>query len=91
MKSLRRGGRLVTCGATTGPSVSIDIRHLFSRQISLVGSYMGSKGELLKAAELFFDGTFTPVIDRTYPLEAAAEAQGRLEDKAQFGKIVLTV
>ncbi len=52
---------------------------------------MGSKGELLKAAELFFDGTFSPVIDRTYPLEAAAEAQGRLEDKAQFGKIVLTV
>ena len=73
MKSLRRGGRLVTCGATTGPSVSIDIRHLFSRQISLVGSFMGSKGELLKAAELFFDGTFAPVIDRTYPLEAAAE------------------
>ena len=91
MKSLRRGGRLVTCGATTGPSVSIDIRHLFSRQISLVGSYSGSKGELLVAAALFFDGTFTPVIDRTYPLEAAAEAQGRLEDKAQFGKIVLTV
>ena len=56
-----------------------------------VGSFMGSKGELLTAAELFFDGTFTPVIDRTYPLEAAAEAQGRLEDKAQFGKIVLTV
>ena len=53
MKRLRRGGRLVTCGATTGPSVSIDIRHLFSRQISLVGSFMGSKGELLKAAELF--------------------------------------
>jgi len=91
MKSLRRGGRLVTCGATTGPSVSIDIRHLFSRQISLVGSYIGSKGELLVAAALFFDGTFTPVIDRTYPLAAAAEAQGRLEDRAQFGKIVLTV
>ena len=89
MKSLCRGGRLVTCGATAGPSVSIDIRHLFSRQISLVGSYMGSKGELLRAAELFFDGTFTPVIDRAYALEAAAEAQGRLEDKAQFGKIVL--
>ena len=56
-----------------------------------VGSYMGSKGELLRAAELFFDGRFTPVIDRTYPLEAAAEAQGRLEDKVQFGKIVLEV
>ena len=80
MKSLRRGGRLVTCGATTGPSVSIDIRHLFSRQISLIGSYMGSKGDLLKAAELFFDGTFTPVIDRTYPLKAAAEAQTAHEE-----------
>ena len=91
MKSLRRGGRLVTCGATTGPSGSIDIRHLFSRQISLIGSYMGSKGELLKAAELFFEGRFSPVVDCTYPLAAAAEAQGRLEDKAQFGKIVLEV
>ncbi|HJN46358.1 MAG: alcohol dehydrogenase [Acidobacteria bacterium] len=91
MKSLRRGGRLVTCGATAGPSVSIDIRHLFQRQISLIGSYMGSKGELLTAAELFFDGRFNPVVDRTYPLEAAAEAQGRLEDSEQFGKVVLEV
>jgi NADPH:quinone reductase-like Zn-dependent oxidoreductase len=89
MKSLRRGGRLVTCGATTGPSVSMDIRHLFSRQISLIGSYMGSKGELLRAAELFFDGRFSPVIDGTFPLEAAADAQRRLEDKSQFGKVVL--
>ena len=89
MKSLRRGGRLVTCGATTGPSGSIDIRHLFTRQISLIGSYVGSKGELLQAAELFFDGKLSPVVDRTYPLQAAAEAQHRLEDKAQFGKIVL--
>ncbi len=91
MKSLRRGGRLVTCGATSGPSVSIDIRHLFQRQISLIGSYMGSKGELLTAAALFFDGSFNPVVDRTFPLEAAAEAQGCLEDRAQFGKIVLEV
>lgn len=91
MKSLRRGGRLVTCGATTGPSGSLDIRHLFARQISLIGSYTGSKGELLKAAELFFEGRFSPVVDGTYPLEAAAEAQGRLEDKGQFGKIVLEV
>ena len=63
----------------------------FSRQISLIGSYIGSKGELLRPAELFFDGRFTPVVDCTYPLEAVAAAQGRLEDKAQFGKIVLEV
>ena len=91
MKSLKRGGRLVTCGATTGPSVSMDIRHLFSRQISLIGSYMGSKGELLRAAELFFDGRFTPVVDSSFPLEAAVDAQRRLEDKSHFGKIVLDV
>ncbi len=91
MKSLKRGGRLVTCGATTGPSVSMDIRHLFSRQISLIGSYMGSKGELLRAAELFFDGRFTPVVDSSFPLAAAVDAQRRLEDKSQFGKVVLDV
>jgi NADPH:quinone reductase-like Zn-dependent oxidoreductase len=91
MKSLRRGGRLVTCGATTGPSGSIDIRHLFTRQISLIGSYMGTKGELLQAAELFFEGRFKPVVDGSYPLEAAVEAQRRLEDQARFGKIVLEV
>jgi NADPH:quinone reductase-like Zn-dependent oxidoreductase len=91
MKSLRRGGRLVTCGATTGPSGSIDIRHLFTRQISLIGSYMGTKGELLQAAELFFEGRFKPVVDGSYPLEAAVEAQRRLEDHARFGKIVLEV
>jgi len=91
MKSLRRGGRLVTCGATAGPGVSIDIRHLFTRQISLVGSYMGRKGELLHAAELFFEGRFRPVVDRTFALADAAEAQSRLEDRAQFGKIVLEV
>ena len=50
---------------------------------------MGSKAELLQAADLFFDGEFGPVIDRTYSLEAAAEAQHRLEDQAHFGKIVL--
>jgi NADPH:quinone reductase-like Zn-dependent oxidoreductase len=50
---------------------------------------MGSKGELLRAAELFFDGRFTPVIDGTFPLEAAADAQRRLEGKSQFGKVVL--
>lgn len=88
-KSLRRGGRLVTCGATTGPVGSLDIRHLFTRQISLMGCYVGSKGELLQAAELFFDGRFEPVVDRTYPLDEAAEAQRRLEDRARFGKVVL--
>lgn len=89
LKCLGRGGRLVTCGATTGPQVSLDLRHLFTKQQSLIGSYMGTKGELLRAAHHFFEGELIPVVDKVLPLSQAADAQRRLEDKAQFGKIVL--
>ena len=70
---------------------AIDLRHLFARQLSLLGSYMGRFAELQQAAELLFDGTFRPVIDTVLPLAEAAEAQRRLEGRAQFGKIVLDV
>jgi len=89
VRSLARGGRLVTCGATTGYRGGIDLRHLFARQLSLLGSYMGCFAELREAAPLLFDGTFTPVVDRVFPLRDAAAAQQRLEEKGQFGKIVL--
>ena len=89
LKCLQRGGRLVTCGATTGPHVSIDLRHLFMKELSFLGSHMGTKGELLRAAALFFEGRLCPVVDQVFPLEAAAEAQKRLERKEHFGKIVL--
>jgi NADPH:quinone reductase-like Zn-dependent oxidoreductase len=89
VKSMARGGRLVTCGATTGHDARIDLRFLFSRQLSLLGSYMGRKGELLRAAQFFFSGELRPVVDRTYPLAEAADAQRRLEGRKQFGKIVL--
>ena len=88
-RSLSRGGRLVTCGATTGHDASIDLRVLFTRQISLLGSYMGRKGELLRAAQCFFAGELRPVVDRTFPLEEAAEAHRRLESRDLFGKLVL--
>jgi NADPH:quinone reductase-like Zn-dependent oxidoreductase len=91
VKSLARAGRLVTCGATTGPRVALDLRILFARQISLRGSYMGEKGELLRAASLFFDGRLRPAIDEVFPLSRAADAQRRLEDGRHFGKIVLEV
>jgi NADPH:quinone reductase-like Zn-dependent oxidoreductase len=65
------------------------LRHLFARQLSLLGSYMGSKAELLEAAGLFVKGVLNPVLDRTYPLRDAAQAQGRLESSEQFGKIIL--
>ncbi len=91
IRSLARGGRLVTCGATTGYQGSIDLRALFSKQLSIYGSYMGTKGELLRAARFFFSGHLKPIIDGSYPLAAAAAAQRRLEDSGQFGKIVLNV
>jgi len=91
LRSLARGGRLVTCGATTGPKGAIDLTALFARQLTIQGSYMGTKGELLRAARFFFAGQLRPVIDRTFPLADAAEAQRRLEASGQFGKIVLEV
>ncbi|MCA1559416.1 MAG: zinc-binding dehydrogenase [Acidobacteria bacterium] len=90
VRALARGGRLVTCGATTGATVSIDLRHLFARQLTLHGSYMGAKLELLAAATHFFEGRLRPVVDRVYPLKDAAEAHRRLESREQFGKIVLS-
>jgi NADPH:quinone reductase-like Zn-dependent oxidoreductase len=89
VRCLARGGRLVTCGATTGPRGDLDLRHLFARQISLVGSYMGTKGELLRVARLFFAGRLRPVIDSRFPLSAAADAHRRLEAGVAFGKVVL--
>jgi NADPH:quinone reductase-like Zn-dependent oxidoreductase len=91
VRSLARGGRLVTCGATSGPRVAIDLRVLFARQISLRGSYMGSKRELLQVAALFFDGRLRPAVDEVFPLERAADAQRRLEAGLHFGKIVVEI
>src|SRR5580765_2598906 len=91
VRVLARGGRLVTCGATTGATGAIDLTALFAKQLSILGSYMGTKSELLQAARLFFAGELKPVIDRTFPLADAAAAQQRLEESGQFGKIVLDV
>ena len=90
IRSLARGGRLVTCGATTGYKAAVDLRHLFARQLSLLGSYMGNKAELLVAAPLLFSGELKPVVDEVLPLADARAAHERLERKEHFGKIVLT-
>src|SRR5436853_199424 len=90
VRSLVRGGRLVTCGATSGHNGNLDIRYLFSKQIALFGSYMGGKPELLEVLKHFESGRLKPVVDRVLPLEAAAEAQKALENRALFGKVVLT-
>jgi len=91
VRSLARGGRLVTCGATTGANGSVNLDALFSKQLTIQGSYMGTKGELMRAARFFFTGQLQPVIDRTFPLANAAAAHQRMEESKQFGKIVLEV
>lgn len=91
LKCLGRGGRLVTCGATTGFKAGIDLRFMFSRQYALMGSYMGTKAELLRAAQFFFAGALGPIVDRTFSLADAAAAQAHVEQGQQFGKVVLEV
>jgi NADPH:quinone reductase-like Zn-dependent oxidoreductase len=89
LESLTTGGRLVTCGATTGYEAGIDLRYLFARQWSLLGSFMGSMGELHEVLKFVFRGQLRPVIDRTFPLAEIRAAHEYLEGKGQFGKIVL--
>ena len=89
VRSLRPGGTLVTCGATTGPEAKIDVRVLFTRQLSLLGSFMGTMGDLHAVLKHVFNGRLKPVVDRTFPLSEARAAHERLEKSEQFGKIVL--
>jgi NADPH:quinone reductase-like Zn-dependent oxidoreductase len=91
LASLAAGGRLVTCGATTGYDAKVDLRFLFSRQLSLLGSYMGTKAELHSVMRLVASGRFKPIVDRIFPLAEAAAAHAYLEASSQFGKVVLTV
>jgi NADPH:quinone reductase-like Zn-dependent oxidoreductase len=88
--SLAYGGKLVICGATTGCIGRTDLRHVFWKQLSLLGSHEGNKGELLTALRFVEEGKLKPVVDRVLPLEKAAEAQQIVESRQQFGKIVLT-
>jgi NADPH:quinone reductase-like Zn-dependent oxidoreductase len=89
MKSLKPGGCLVTCGATTGPEASFDIRFLFTRQLSFLGSFMGAMGEFHEVMKHIFSGKLKPVVDRSFPLREAAAAHERLEKSEQFGKVIL--
>jgi len=89
VKSLKSGGKLVTCGATTGPAVGLDLRHLFARQLSLLGSYMGTMGELHEVLRHVFAGRLKPVVDRKFQLQEARAAHEYLENSEMFGKVVL--
>ena len=89
LRSLRSGGTLVTCGATTGPNVAIDLRHLFARQLRLLGSYMGTMAELNEVLGHVFAGRLKPVVDRTFPLSELRAAHEYLEKSQMFGKVVV--
>jgi 2-desacetyl-2-hydroxyethyl bacteriochlorophyllide A dehydrogenase len=91
LESLAKGGRLITCGATTGGDVQLNLRYVYARQLTIKGSYMGTRAELVKAAELIGQGRLNPVIDRTFPLHEARQAQDLMVKRQFFGKIVLTV
>jgi NADPH:quinone reductase-like Zn-dependent oxidoreductase len=89
VRSLKAGGTLVTCGATTGPKVELDLRFLFSRQLALLGSYMGTMSELHEVLSHVFAGRLKPVIDHTFPLKEIRTAHEYMEKSQMFGKIVL--
>jgi NADPH:quinone reductase-like Zn-dependent oxidoreductase len=87
--SLKNNGRLVTCGATSGFDGHTDIRQIFYRHLTIMGSFMGSKAELLEAMKFVEKGKIRAVVDRAIPLAEARRAHELLEDRAQFGKLVL--
>ena len=91
MKSLARGGRLVTCGATTGPIVELDLRFFFTRELSVAGCYMGGRRELDEVLTLVSEGRLKPVVDTVFPLKDAVRAQATMERRNFFGKLVLRV
>ncbi|MCB9879001.1 MAG: zinc-binding dehydrogenase [Planctomycetes bacterium] len=91
IKCLARGGRLVTCGATTGGNVELSLHQVFFKSLSILGSTMGSKGDLRAVLRMFELGTFRAVVDRTLPLADVATAHTLLESRAAMGKVVLTV
>ncbi len=91
IRSLKRGGRMVVIGATSGPNPQEEIRQVFWKQIDILGSTMSNQREFREVMRLVFRGELKPEIDVVLPLERAREAHARLEKGEQFGKIVLTV
>jgi NADPH:quinone reductase-like Zn-dependent oxidoreductase len=86
-----RGGRIVTCGATDGYEPVLNLRHVFWRQLSILGSTLASKARLFEVVALMGAGRLRPVVDRVLPLEDVATGHRLIEARAVFGKIVLRV
>jgi len=90
VRVLAKGGRLVTCGATSGPSVSLDLRYLFSREMTILGAMMGTRADLDAVTQLVFSNHLKPMVDTVFPLREARAAQERMLARDVFGKLVLT-
>ncbi|HEX5133456.1 MAG TPA: zinc-binding dehydrogenase [Candidatus Krumholzibacteria bacterium] len=91
LKSLARGGRLVTCGATTGYNPEEDLRHVFYRQLEIIGSTTGSHNELMAALKLVFEGRMKPVVGAVYGIEDTVAAVQQMEERRAIGKIVIRI
>jgi NADPH:quinone reductase-like Zn-dependent oxidoreductase len=91
IRALRKCGRLSTCGATTGPTAILDLRYVFSRDLSIFGCRMGTQREFRALCEVMFQQKFTPLIDKIFPLADAASAHDYLEGKQHVGKILLQI
>jgi NADPH:quinone reductase-like Zn-dependent oxidoreductase len=89
VRSLKLGGTIVTCGATTGYDAQVDLRVLFAKQLSFLGSFMGTMDDLHQVLSHIFAGRLKPVVDRTFPLKDAAEAHRYLQSSQMFGKVVM--
>ena len=89
LRSVRKGGRVLTCGATTGYAPQTDLRHIFFRQVQVLGSTMGSHQEFLEVMKCIFRGQLTPIVDRVLPLSEARQGHELMESRKVFGKIVL--
>jgi NADPH:quinone reductase-like Zn-dependent oxidoreductase len=88
---ITKGGRIVTCGATSDYQAKLDLRYVYSRHIAVHGSFLGTKKELLDVLQFFPSGDLKPVIDSVFPLRDAADAQKKMEERKHFGKIVLSI
>lgn len=89
LKALAKGGRLVTCGATSGPVTLLDLRYLFSRELSILGAMMGTRAELAQVTDLIGQKKLTPLVDAVFPLPRAQQAQERMLSRQVFGKLIL--
>lgn len=87
--SLAKNGRLVTCGATTGPRTELDLRYVFSKDLTILGAKVGTRSELIEVTRLIGEKKLKPTIDSVYPLSEAKKAQEKMRSRNLFGKIIL--